>query len=280
MLLTSWNVNGIRANINKGTFFAFLRDKSPDIVGLQEVKARQEQIDAQHIQEIQSLGYHIFWNDAQRPGYSGTALFTKILPLRVRFGIDCTLLQLDSWEQKNCDVVIMQDSEWRVIEAEYEEFYFVTVYTPNSKSALERLEYRAVWDSIFLKYINTLAQKKPVFLCWDLNVAHQEIDLANPKGNKTTASRPGNAGFTDTERGSFQNIIDAGWVDTFRYLYPHTWEKYTWWSNFGKAREKNIGWRIDYFLTSPSGKNMLKNAYIYPETFGSDHCPVWIEVSI
>jgi len=278
MLLYSWNVNGIRANINKGTFLSFLHEKIPDILGLQEVKAKKEQLDTTHIHEIEQLGYQIIWNAAVRPGYSGTAILTKIPPKNITFGIDCGSITLKSSEEHLCDVVIREDSEWRVITAEYDNFYFVTVYTPNSKSALERLEYRALWDTIFLKYIHTLSQKKDVFVCGDLNVAHKEIDLTHPQSNRTTATRPGSAGFTDTERNGFQNIVDAGFIDTFRHFYPAKTESYTWWSNFGKAREKNVWWRIDYFLASEHASSRLQDAYITPEILGSDHCPVGVEI--
>ena len=273
MKLISWNVNGIRAGINKWTFFEYLKNHNPDIIGLQEVKAKYEQLTPENISDIENLWYEIYWNAAQRPGYSGTAILTKIKPVWVYYGIDTTGLELNAVET---DEVIEENHEWRVITAEYENFYYVTVYTPNSKSALERLEYRQIWDHVFLKYMKYLETKKPVIFCWDLNVAHKEIDLANPASNKTTKSKPGNAWFTDQERFGIQECIDAGFIDTFRYFYPEKVWAYSWWSNFGGARWKNVWWRIDYFLVSKSLKDELKDAFISPEVMGSDHCPVGI----
>lgn len=273
MKLISWNVNGIRAGINKWTFFEYLKNHNPDIIGLQEVKAKYEQLTPENISDIQSLWYEIYWNAAQRPGYSGTAILTKIKPLWVYYGIDTSGLDLNAVET---DEVIEENHEGRVITAEFENFYYVTVYTPNSKSALERLEYRQIWDHVFLKYCKHLESKKPVIFCGDLNVAHQEIDLANPASNKTTKSKPGNAWFTDQERFGIQECIDAGFIDTFRYFYPEQTWAYSWWSNFGGARGKNVWWRIDYFLVSESLKGELKDAFISPEVMGSDHCPVGI----
>ncbi|MGE4443525.1 MAG: exodeoxyribonuclease III [Candidatus Altimarinota bacterium] len=275
MKLISWNVNGIRAGIKKGTFFEYLKNENPDIIGLQEVKSKFEQLEASDIEDMKSLGYEIYWNAAVRPGYSGTAILTKQTPLNVFYGIDTSGLDLDQIET---DEVIEENHEGRVITAEYENFYFITVYTPNAKPDLARLQYRQVWDDIFLKYMKFLETKKPVIFCGDLNVAHKEIDLANPKANKTTQTKPGNAGFTDQERYGMQEFIDNNFVDTFRYFYPEQIGAYSWWSNFGQARAKNVGWRIDYFLVSESLQTKLKSAFIRPEVMGSDHCPVGIEI--
>ena len=275
MKLVSWNVNWIRAWIKKWTFFEYLKNYSPDIIWLQEVKWKIEQLETIDIGNIKNLWYEIFWNAAQRPGYSWTAILSKIIPLNVFYWIDTTNLELN---QVETDEVIEENHEWRVITAEYDDFYFVTVYTPNSKQELERLDYRQVWDHVFLKYMKYLETKKPVIFCWDLNVAHKEIDLANPKANKTTATKPGNAWFTDQERFWMQNYIDAWFIDSYRFFYPEKVWAYSRWSNFWKAREKNVWWRIDYFLLSESLKNKLKDAFINPEVFGSDHCPVWIEI--
>lgn len=275
MKLVSWNVNWIRAWIKKWTFFEYLQNYSPDIIWLQEVKWKIEQLEANDIENIKNLWYEIYWNAAVRPGYSWTAILSKIKPLNVFYWIDTTNLELN---QVETDEVIEENHEWRVITAEFEDFYFVTVYTPNSKQELERLDYRQVWDHVFLKYMKSLETKKAVIFCWDLNVAHQEIDLANPKANKTTLTKPGNAWFTDKERFWMQNYIDAWFIDSYRYFNPEKTWAYSRWSNFWKAREKNVWWRIDYFLLSESYKNNLKNAFINPEVFGSDHCPVWIEI--
>lgn len=276
MKLISWNVNWIRAWINKWTFFEYLKNENPDIIGLQEVKAKYEQLEESVISEIKWMWYEIYWNEAVRPGYSWTAILTKIKPIKVINWIDTSWLNLD---QVETDEVIEENHEWRVITAEYDNFYFITVYTPNSKRTLERLEYRQVWDHVFLKYMNFLQTKKPVIFCWDLNVAHKEIDLANPSTNKTTKTKPWNAWFTDQERAWMQEFIDNKYIDTFRYFYPEKTWAYSWWSNFAWARWKNIWWRIDYFLVSESLKNSLKSAFIRPEVMGSDHCPVWIEVN-
>jgi exodeoxyribonuclease-3 len=275
MKLISWNVNWIRAWINKWTFFEYLKNENPDIIGLQEVKAKYEQLQESVIQEITSLWYEIYWNAAVRPGYSWTAILTKIKPLNVFYGIDTTWLNLD---QVETDEVIEENHEWRVITAEYTDFYFITVYTPNAKPDLARLEYRQVWDHVFLKYMKFLEAKKPVIFCWDLNVAHKEIDLANPKSNMTIKTKPGNAWFTDKERAWMQKFIDNNFIDTFRHFYPETIWAYSWWSNFWNARAKNVWWRIDYFLVSESLKNSLKSAFIRPEIMWSDHCPVWVEI--
>lgn len=277
MKLSSWNVNWIRAWINKWTFMEYLKNYSPDILWLQEVKAKYEQVEEKVIEEIKSMWYEIYWNSAQRAWYSGTAVFTKITPIQVLYWIDTNWLDLSNVET---DEVIEENHEWRVITVEYNDFYFVTVYTPNSKSELERLDYRQIWDHVFLKYMNFLQTKKPVIFCWDLNVAHKEIDLYNPSWNKTTKSKPWNAGFTDKERFWLQEYINNNYIDTFRYFYPEKTWAYSWWSNFSNSRWKNIWWRIDYFLTSNILKEKLLDAYINAEVMGSDHCPVWIDINI
>jgi exodeoxyribonuclease-3 len=234
---------------------------NPDILCLQETKAHPEQVD----HELKNLGYEYeYWNSAEKKGYSGTAVFSKIKPISVSYGLG----------------IEKHDTEGRVITCEFEKYFLVTVYTPNSKRGLERLEYREKeWDVDFLQYVKTLEQTKPVVFCGDLNVAHQEIDLKNPQSNKTTKTKPGNAGFTDQERRGFDNIVNAGFIDTFRYLHPNE-EKYTWWSYMFQARKKNIGWRIDYFCVSQSLKDAIQKAEILDHIMGSDHCPVELELNI
>ena len=243
--LISWNVNGIRACLNKG-FEEFFKEIDADIFCIQETKCQPEQID------LKFDGYKSYWNSAERKGYSGTAIFTKKEPLSVSYGIG----------------IEEHDKEGRVITLEFEDFYMVTIYTPNAKRGLERLDYRQIWEDEIRKYLLKLEKKKPVVMCGDLNVAHEEIDLKNPKSNR------GNAGFTDEERQKMTELLEAGFVDSFRYLYPNKTESYTWWSYMGKAREKNVGWRIDYFITSKSIEKDIVDATIYPEVLGSDHCPV------
>lgn len=250
MKLISWNVNGIRAVLNKG-FLDFIKNEEPDILCIQETKASPDQVDLNLPQ------YNIYWNSAEKKGYSGTLILSKKKPLFV---------------QNNMGIK-EHDKEGRVLTAEYEDFYLVNVYTPNSQRGLERIDYRERWDQDFLLYLKTLEEKKPVIVCGDLNVAHQEIDLKNPKSNMTTATRPGNAGFSDRERQGFTNLIEAGFVDVFRHLYPDKIE-YTWWSYMFSARLKNIGWRIDYFLTSDSIIDKVKDFIILNKVMGSDHCPV------
>ena len=201
-------------------------------------------------------GYQSYWNSAEKKGYSGTAIFTKQKPLQVQYGIG----------------IEEHDKEGRVITLEYENFYLVNIYTPNSKRELERLEYRQIWEDEIRKYLSNLNNMKPVIMCGDLNVAHQEIDLKNPKTNR------GNAGFTDEERSKMTELLEAGFVDSFRYLYPEKTDAYSWWSYMGRAREKNVGWRIDYFIVSEDMKKQIKEATIYPEIMGSDHCPVGLEI--
>lgn len=245
MKLISWNVNGIRACVQKG-FIDFFNKEDADIFCIQESKLQEGQIN------LELQGYHQYWNYAEKKGYSGTAVFTKKEPISVRYGLG----------------IEEHDKEGRVIACEFEDFYVVTVYTPNSKSELERLDYRMVWEDDFRFYLKSLEEAKPVIVCGDLNVAHKEIDLKNPKSNRK------NAGFTDEERAKFTELLGAGFIDTFRYFYPDTEGIYSWWSYRFKAREKNAGWRIDYFCTSESLKERLVSAKIHTEVFGSDHCPV------
>ena len=248
MKLISWNVNGIRACSNKG-FSKFFKDVDADIFCLQETKCQPEQID------LEFEGYTSYWNSAERKGYSGTAIFTKKQPVNVTYGIG----------------IEEHDKEGRIITLEFEDFYLVTNYTPNAKRELERLDYRMVWEDEIRKYLLELNTKKPVIMCGDLNVAHEEIDLKNPKTNKE------NAGFTNEERGKMTELLNAGFIDSYRYLYPEKIE-YSWWSYMGHAREKNVGWRIDYFIVSNDFKEKIKDATIYTEILGSDHCPVGLEI--
>ena len=251
MKLISWNVNGIRACVNKG-FKDFFNQINADIFCIQETKCQPGQI------ELEFEGYKSYWNSAQKKGYSGTAIFTKKEPINVTYGIG----------------IEEHDQEGRVITLEFENFYMVDIYTPNAKRGLERLDYRQIWEDEIKKYLLRLNETKPVIMCGDLNVAHKEIDLKNPKSNR------GNAGFTDEEREKMTQLLNAGFIDTFRYLYPEKENAYSWWSYMGKARERNIGWRIDYFIVSDQIKNKIKEAKIYPEIMGSDHCPVGLEINI
>ena len=275
MKLISWNVNGIRAAINKG-FESFFEDIDADIFCLQETKIQMDinemgpleqtslfedkkEISKDNINLLPIFkDYYCYWNSAEKKGYSGTALFTKIKPINVTYGIG----------------IEEHDHEGRVITAEFEKFYMVTIYTPNAKRELERLDYRVVWEEAVRDYLKGLDKKKPVIMCGDLNVAHKEIDLKNPKTNV------GNAGFTFEEREEFTKLLDSGFIDTFRYKYPDKELAYSWWSYMHNAREKNIGWRIDYFVISDRLKDKLQEASIYPEIYGSDHCPVGIEIEI
>lgn len=249
--LISWNVNGLRACCDKG-FRDIFTQLDADFFCLQETKMQEGQLD------LSFEGYTSYWNYAEKKGYSGTAIFTKHQPLQVTYG-----LEIDE-----------HDHEGRVITLEMEKFFLVTVYTPNSQDGLKRLDYRMTWDDDFRAYLQKLDQSKPVLICGDLNVAHKEIDLKNPKTNRM------NAGFTDQEREKFQLLLDAGFIDTFRYFYPEQTNIYSWWSYRFKAREKNAGWRIDYFLASASLADKLKEAKIHTEIFGSDHCPVEVTVEI
>ncbi len=251
MKLVSWNVNGIRACLNKG-FDDFFKSINADIFCIQETKCQEGQVDLEYD------GYESFWNSAEKKGYSGTAVFTKIKPLSVSYGIG----------------IEEHDKEGRVITLEFDKFYLVDIYTPNSKRELERLDYRQVWEDEIRKYLLKLNKTKPVIMCGDLNVAHKEIDLKNPKTNTH------NAGFTMEERNKMTELLNAGFVDTFRYLYPDKEEAYSWWSYMRKAREKNVGWRIDYFIVSESIKDKIKEASIYSEVMGSDHCPVGLEIDL
>ena len=249
--LISWNVNGLRACMGKGFSEAF-RDLDADVFCLQETKLQEGQI------ELDLPGYEQFWNYAEKKGYSGTAVFTKEAPLSVHYGIG----------------VEEHDKEGRVITLEYPAYYLTTVYVPNSQEELKRLEYRMRWEDDFLSYMKNLEQMKPVIYCGDLNVAHKEIDLKNPKTNHR------NAGFTDEERGKFDNVVSSGLIDTFRYFYPDVTDAYSWWSYRMRAREKNVGWRIDYFVVSEALKPILLDAKIHSEIMGSDHCPVELDLNI
>lgn len=248
MKLSTWNVNGIRSVLNKGALQAYLAEAQPDILCLQETKALPAQVEYDFAAE----GYHIYWNSAVKKGYSGTAILTKKVPLSVTYGIG----------------IEVHDQEGRVITAEFAEYYLVTVYTPNAKRDLSRLAYRQQWEDDFLAYIEALNAQKPVVFCGDLNVAHTEIDLANPKTNTR------NAGFTMEERAKFSQVVAAGYTDAFRYKYPEVIGAYTWWSYMAKARERNIGWRIDYFVVSQRYAPQIKEVVIRDDVMGSDHCPV------
>lgn len=243
--MISWNVNGLRAVVGKG-FLDIFREMDADIFCLQETKLSEGQI------ELDLPGYHQYWNYARKKGYSGTAIFTRQEPLAVTYGIGLE----------------EHDQEGRVITAEYPDYYVVTCYTPNSQNELARLDYRMTWEDAWLAYLKGLEKKKPVVFCGDLNVAHKEIDLKNPKTNRR------NAGFTDEERAKFTRLLEAGFVDTFRYFYPDQEGIYSWWSYRFRAREKNAGWRIDYFCVSEALKDRLKGAAIHTGIMGSDHCPV------
>lgn len=247
--MISWNVNGLRACVGKG-FLEYFHEMDADIFCLQETKLQEGQID------LDLPGYHQYWNYAVKKGYSGTALFTKEKPLSVAYGIG----------------IQEHDQEGRVITAEFPEYYVVTCYTPNSQSELARLDYRMIWEDAWRSYLKGLEQKKPVIFCGDLNVAHQEIDLKNPKTNRK------NAGFTDEEREKFTELLNAGFLDTFRYFYPDQTDIYSWWSYRFRAREKNAGWRIDYFCVSDCLKDRLTDASIHTEVIGSDHCPVELDI--
>jgi len=251
MKCISWNVNGLRACVQKG-FLEFFKDIDADIFCIQESKLQENQI------KLDLPGYYQYWNYAVKKGYSGTAIFTKKEPMSVFYGIG---------QEEH-------DQEGRVITLEFDRFYFVTVYTPNSKQELERLDYRMKWEDDFLSYVQKLEQTKPVIYCGDLNVAHKEIDLKNPKTNRR------NAGFTDEERGKFDQVLENGFIDTFRFFYPDLEDAYSWWSYRFKAREKNAGWRIDYFMVSQSLKNSLKGATIHSQIMGSDHCPVELVIDL
>ena len=250
MRFVSWNVNGLRAGLTKG-FMESFREVDADIFCVQETKMQP----GQAILELP--GYKQYWNSAEKKGYSGTAVFSRVEPLSVSYGLG----------------IEEHDHEGRVITLELEDYYLVTVYTPNSQKELARLSYRMEWEVAFRQFLQELDKKKPVIVCGDLNVAHTEIDLKNPRTNHK------NAGFTDEERGKFEELLAAGFTDTFRYIYPDVTGAYTWWSYLRKARANNSGWRIDYFLTSNRLQPQIKSATIYNEIFGSDHCPVGLELS-
>ena len=251
MKLVSWNVNGIRACVQKG-FENTFKTLDADIFCIQESKMQAGQLD------LSLDGYYQYWNYAEKKGYSGTAIFTKQEPVQVFYGMNME----------------EHDKEGRVITLEFDTFYMVTVYTPNSQNELARLDYRMEWEDAFRNYLLVLNQKKPVIVCGDMNVAHREIDLKNPKTNRK------NAGFTDEERGKFTELLKSGFVDTYRYLYPDTEGVYSWWSYRFSARAKNAGWRIDYFLVSDTVKDKIQEAKIHMEIMGSDHCPVELEINI
>lgn len=251
MKLISWNVNGIRACAQKG-FLDFFKEIDADIFCIQESKLQEGQID------LDTAGYRQYWNYAEKKGYSGTAIFTKQVPLSVTKGIG----------------IEEHDKEGRVITLEFESFYMITVYTPNSQNELQRLDYRMKWEEDFRGYLKKLEENKPVIVCGDMNVAHEEIDLKNPKTNHN------NAGFTDQEREKFSKLLESGFVDTYRYFYPEKRDVYSWWSYRFSARAKNAGWRIDYFLVSDSLKDKLIDAKIHTEIMGSDHCPVELEIEL
>lgn len=251
MKLISWNVNGLRACMKKGFMDYFNRENS-DIFCIQETKIQEGQVN------LELEGYYKYWNYAVKKGYSGTAVFTKSKPISVKYGIE-----IDEYDQ-----------EGRVITLEFEKFYLIDAYTPNSRRELERLDYRMSWEDIFLKYMKRLDNSKPVILCGDLNIAHEEIDLKNPETNRK------NAGFTDEERQKMTNMLESGFIDTFRYLYPQKEQAYTWWSYMRKARERNSGWRIDYFIISERLKDFLKDSIIHSDIMGSDHCPIVLEISL
>ena len=251
MKLISWNVNGLRAAVTKGFIDSF-NELDADIFCLQETKLQPHQI------ELELPGYEQFWNSAVKKGYSGTAVFTRVKPISVTNGIG----------------IEEHDQEGRVITVEYDNFYLVCCYTPNSQRELARLEYRMSWEDAFREYLLELDKKKPVILCGDLNVAHNEIDLKNPKTNRK------NAGFSDEERAKMTELLESGFTDTFRYLYPDAVDEYSWWSYMGKARDRNVGWRIDYFITSKRLDDKIKVAKIHQQVFGRDHCPGELDIEL
>ncbi len=251
MRLISWNVNGLRACVKKG-FLEYFDEQNADVFCVQETKLQEGQID------LELKGYHQYWNYAVKKGYSGTAVFTKVEPISVSRGIG----------------IEEHDQEGRVLTLEYDKFYLVNVYTPNSKRGLERLDYRQIWEDDFREFLLKLDKVKPVIVCGDLNVAHKEIDLKNDKTNHK------NAGFTDEERAKISILLESGFTDSFRYFYPDKDGAYSWWSYMGKARQNNTGWRIDYFLVSDKIKELMTDAEIHPEQMGSDHCPVVLEIGM
>ncbi len=248
MKIVSWNVNGLRAAINKG-FYDFFNQVNADLFGIQETKMQENQVD----DDMKKLGNYQYWNSAEKKGYSGTAVFLRNKPLKVTYG---------------------DDNEGRVITCEYEDFFFVNCYVPNSKRELERLDYRMEWEDKMREYLISLDKVKPVIYCGDLNVAHKEIDLKNPNTNHRSA------GFTDEEREKMTNLLDSGFVDSFRFVNPDVIDAYSWWSYMFHAREKNVGWRIDYIIVSERIKNKIKDVKIYNDVLGSDHCPVGLDIDI
>ena len=262
MKLISWNVNGLRACVQKG-FSDFFCGTGADIFAIQETKLQPGQID------LAFSGYTQYMNSAVKKGYSGTMIYTKKEPIN-------EYVNFDAWRAIDGSVDIPEEfeNEGRIITLEFEDFYFTDVYVPNAQRELTRLDFRMRWEDAFRKYILALDKLKPCIVCGDLNVAHEEIDLKNPKSNR------GNAGFTDEERGKMTELLSAGFTDTFRYLYPERKDAYSWWSYMGRAREKNVGWRIDYFLTSERLRDKIKDAYILPEVYGSDHCPVGLNIEL
>ena len=248
MKIVSWNVNGLRAAINKG-FYDFFNQVNADLFGIQETKMQENQVD----DDMKKLGNYQYWNSAEKKGYSGTAVFLRNKPLKVTYG---------------------DDNEGRVITCEYEDFFFVNCYVPNSKRELERLDYRMEWEDKMREYLISLDNVKPVIYCGDLNVAHKEIDLKNSNTNHRSA------GFTDEERGKMTDLLDSGFVDSFRFVNPDVIDTYSWWSYMFHAREKNVGWRIDYIIVSERIKNKIKDVKIYNDVFGSDHCPVGLDIDI
>ena len=256
MKFISWNVNGLRACVNKG-FAEYFKEADADIFAIQETKLQPGQID------LQFDGYTQYLNSAEKKGYSGTMIYTKLKPI-------AEFENFDAWRAQEPELCIPDgfENEGRIITLEFEKFYFVTVYVPNAQRELTRLDYRMQWEDLFRSFLISLDKHKPVIACGDMNVAHNEIDLKNPKSNR------GNAGFTDEERAKMTELLSAGFTDTFRLLYPDKTDAYSWWSYMGKAREKNVGWRIDYFITSKSLDSKIKEAFISSEITGSDHCPV------
>lgn len=271
MKLISWNVNGLRAATKKG-FYDFYKSAEADIFCIQETKMQESQID----ENMKKITKHQYWNSAEKKGYSGTAVFTMKEPISVINGIrdDYEKTILTANNLKNKKLEIKENDEGRLITCEYENFFLVNCYVPNSKRGLERLEYRQIWEDEMIMYLETLDKIKPVIYCGDLNVAHQEIDLKNPSSNHR------NAGFTDEEREKMSKLLNAGFVDSFRYLYPDKEGAYTWWSYMFHARENNAGWRIDYFIVSDRIKDKIKEAKIHSEVMGSDHCPIELNIDI
>ncbi len=268
MKIFSWNVNGIRAVEKKGEFGAFLKRYDPDIVCIQETKAQPEQVEADFA--LKYPDYQQFWHSAEKKGYSGTAIFTKIEPIEAIFGLPEDLKHTYELDDTYGDTT----KEGRVTTLEFEEYYVSTVYTPNAKEDLSRIPMRQHWDPAYIEYMKRLNQEKPVIFCGDFNVAHTEIDLARPKENR------GKKGFTDEERAGFDAMLEAGFVDTLRQLNPDVPDLYTWWSHWGGARERNVGWRIDYVMVAESILPVLKRANIHPDQYGSDHCPVSVDMAL